>query len=49
LVPLSTLNIEANTPSSAEGSVVAFPIPKNGFGAADMNRADPPCETDVPF
>jgi hypothetical protein len=59
LVPLSTLNIEADTPSSAEGSVVAFHSPKKGFGAANMNRADPPsafyqpgndlCETDVPF
>jgi hypothetical protein len=59
LVPLSMLNIEADTPSSADGSVVAFPSPKNGFGAANMNRADPPsafdypgndlCETDVPF
>ncbi len=59
LVPLSALNIEADTPISAEGSVVAFPGPKNGFGAASMNRAGPPsasdhpgsdlCETDVPF
>ncbi|WP_291525366.1 hypothetical protein, partial [Acidithiobacillus sp.] len=47
LIPLSALNIEVDAPRGGDGSVIAFPTPKKGFGA-DLINAEP-FDPDVPF
>jgi hypothetical protein len=49
LIPLSTLNIQADAPIGGDGSVVSFPNPKmRGFGTTNVNRSDPPSALDYP-